>query len=66
MLKFTFVPALLAIGALAVAADTTIDLSGSTTNWDVLLRGAQFDTANDQQAQAADIELVGNATHGMM
>lgn len=59
-----FLPALLC--SLASAADVTIDLPGSTANWDPALYGAMFDAPSDQQAQAEDIEIVGNSVHPTM
>lgn len=55
----------LAIPAKAVAA-SAIALTSSTATWAPVLKGANFDFINDQQATAFDLELVGNASHSVL
>ena len=44
---------------------STINLSGSS-NWVPVLSGVNFDPNNDTQSNAADTDLIGDATHPML
>ncbi len=43
-----------------------IDLTGSTANWDIVLKGNKFDYSDDQQAPAADLDLVGSKDDALL
>jgi uncharacterized repeat protein (TIGR02059 family) len=45
---------------------TSLTLTSPTSAWKVLQQGSSFDFIDDQQATAADLELVGNATHPVL
>jgi hypothetical protein len=40
----------------------TINLGGDSTEWAVVMDGSQFDVAGDQQANSAELELVGGVS----